>query len=402
MTYTPITCTKAATVNLRACLGAPFIERPVYPLTSPNYHSVLRDIGTGAFLNYASYIDNGTDQCFFSDFTDPDDGNFGGFYTGSKFMAVTQIGTDYHVGYVSQAYSDADDTTAPALTTANIGHAVTAIGTVRYSPCGRSEAGGDQISWLEGQTGEVHFMTATTSGLTRQQAFELDAGEDYIGLLLQTNGWIYDGTDFWMMAAAGSSGSHKQFGPFTQLVIRFKPTELGDPFDYDKFSVTFDDSTINDQFVTYQMTAAAGGGSHMAGLYAGYDYDTQTPFGRTRYFEISKDGTSYTEYVVSGNQAVIDFAFNNVPTVTKRHDGSIRLVGWAFSSGSGGLTPGTYDLTCTGTTNQGHVHAKKRTLGPPIITTGNLIPSGDMNAGSDVFKASGDMSPGDMLWKETK
>lgn len=386
MSYTPITCELTETIQFQACLTSAFVDYTVYPLTSPNYHRVLRDNGTGAFLGYASYIDNGTDQSFFTDQADRDLGNFGGFYTGSKFMAVTKIGTDYHVGYVSQAYTDPDDLTAPALTTANIGNAGTTPGNVNYNLCGRSEAGGDRISWLEDQTTSVHFLTATTSGLTRQQAFPIGAGESYSILTAYSNGWVYDGTDYWYVTRLGSGGSYIS-APFKCLLIRFKPTTVGDPYDYEKFEITFSDDTVMDIFDDYGVNSKVAGTEHMVSVYGGYNYATQRPIGRTRYFTLSKDCTSYTEYVIEGDQAVADFAFNNVPGFTHNASGDVRLIGWAFDTASGGYPTGTYDLTCTGGSGHQQAAAYAETIqrkAPLTQTiTGNRITAGDMQSGSD-------------------
>lgn len=398
MSYTPVICEKAETVTIQACLRAPFVGYTVFATSGTNFNRVLRDNATGAFLGYGSYIDNGTDQSFFTDQSDHDAGSASGYYTGSKFMTATKSGTDFLVGYVDQAYTDPDDTTAPSLTSVNIGNGGSAAGSVQWGHLGPSEAGGDRVSWLEGRTGTVHHLTATTSALTRQQAFPLDAGEAYTIMLAYTYGWRFDGTNFWMLSRLGSGSPNYSSAPFKLLLIRWKPTTVGDPYDYEKFEIAFDDDDLNDLVTAYGTSQIVAGDTHMLSVYVGpSDHST---IGRQRYLVISKDGTSYTEYVIRGDPTIDDFAFTSVPSFTRHADGSIRLIGWAFDGSD--YATGTYDLICSGETQQAAAYAETIQRKAPLTQTitGNLIPSGDMNSGSDRLLLSGDAGPGALLWQD--
>ncbi len=404
MSYTPVTCVKAGEVSLRACLKAPFVGNTIYPSYSPNLSAVEitggGNVNNRELGNYASYIDNGANQCFFSNLTDPDGGLIGGYYTGSKLMARALKAGAYTIGYVSQAYADADDLTAPALTLVNVGYDLTVPTDptelnefIDYEQSGPSSVGGDTFAWLEGRQTTVHILTGTTSAFTRKQAFSLDGAEQFRDFSAVSLSWIYDGSDFWLPSQLYDT-------PFKLLITRFTETDVGDPYDFEKFEVTFDDAALNTAIGTYGIAVRPSTDSDTFFVQI-VDYSA---FGNVKYVEVSKDGTSYTLYTVTGNAAAEAFVNVNLYVPMRDGSGAIKLIGWGYEVGDSYDT-GTYDLTCgngVGTVNQGHVHAKKRTLGPPIITTGNLIPSGDMNAGSDVFKASGDMGPGNMLWKETK
>ncbi len=396
---TPITCTRIATVNLRACLKQAFVEDIVLPNPGPNFGAIKWN-GSGQPTHYGSYLDADTsindpaNQSYFSSITLTDGPVGGGFYTGTKLMMPSDDGTDYFVNYVDHLISDADDLTPPALTAVNIGNGALSIASVdtNYEVAGVSLEGGDQVSWFEGRTTEVHFLTATTAALTRMQAYELTGGETFHNTTLHATHWLSDGTDIWLLHTGNNSA------PRAVRLFRFTPTAVGDPFDYEKFEITFDDADLNTAAALSPGIAVL---STTDDTFLTIVFDPDA-WANVRYLEITKDGTGYTEYVVTGNAAVTAFGEQHVPYLIKTAGGSPRLIGYSYDRyGIGEPYPtGTYDLTCLG--RQGHVHAKKRTLGPPIITTGNLIPSGDMNAGSDVFKASGDMGPGNMLWKETK
>ncbi len=400
---TPITCAKTGEVNLRACLKQPFLDYTLFASRAPNlggvYLTGISDAGGPTLTGYVSYIDNGTNQSLKSNTTDYDESFQGGYYTGAKFMAFTVTGLEYQVGVTPHTYADADNTSAAAMTITNVGHAGVAIPQIggfpvgfNFKMCGPSLAGGDEMSWFEDQSTELHFLTSDGASLTRQQAFEItdetEGLNDYAGHAFS---WLSDGESIWLL-------STDNIAPQIFRLVRFTPTAIGDPFDYEKFTLTFDDANITTEALETGIYILATTDNTFIVEIPAYKIDGTYIFGRVKHLEVTKDGTGYTEYFVTGSEACADFCANNSIHLTKTASGAPRL--YTQSYGVHGETVGTYDLTCTG--NQGHVYAKKRTLGPPIITTGNLIPSGDMNAGSDVFKASGDMGPGNMLWKETK
>lgn len=400
MPYTPLTCTKAGEVPMRLCLGSPFVGYVVFPVHAPNFAHIKYNSGTGQIEQFASYIDNGTLQSFITDEgASPIQGyNFGGFYTGSKLMAHTRVGSNWYVGYINHAYADADNTSSAALTLVNLGNggvapiATTATdGAFPLDIWGESELGGDRISWLEGRTTEVHILTATTAALSRKQAFEIDTGSESWRIMRNnTSGMIYDGTSYWFLCRVGSSGTYFQTGPYKLLLVRFTPTTIGDPFDYDISEITFDDADINTAIASVATAATVSGDTHHITI-----ADSEYFAGRRR-IEIAKDGTSYTEYVLSGNATIEAMCQSNLPSIVRTAGGGTRAIGYAFESDS--WAEGTYDLTCSGN-KQGHIHTQ-RIRKAADNGTGNLIPSGDMDDGDDLMIPGGDMDSGsdNFIW----
>lgn len=400
MSYTARSCAKAGEVNMRVCLKSPFATQHVYlPQHGWNVGQVKMtgvDPINSTLAGYINYINDGSDSSLFTDLADPDQAQWGGYYTGAKFMAVALNGGDYSVGVVAHAVTDADDTTAPSMTVTNVGDGGTAPpgsftssdGPTDVHLAGPSEAGGDEISWFEGRSTTVHFLTSDGSTITRQQAFPLDGSEQFRDFAMgRVASWIYDGSDFWHISYRRSSSPRV-------LLTRFKPTTVGDPYDYTKYELTFDDPDMDALVLAgigpfFSCTTANSFFLQAADL---------TSFGNIKWLEIAKDGTSYTEYFFTGNDVTTDFAENNVPFLARNPSGTLRLTGTAYTGD--GYPVGTYDLTCGGGRKQGHVYTQIiRT--PPESGSGNLIPSGDMQAGDDVFSPSGNANDGGdhLLWR---
>ncbi len=394
---TPVTCNLAETVNLTACLKAPFVGYTVYAQKAPNLGRVEyagSTVDAKTIEGYASYIDNGTDQSFLTDQTDPDFGAIGGFYTGTKFMTYALNAAEYSIGYVDHAYGDPDDLTGPGMTIVNVGDGgvtppsfgVSADGPVDYELIGPSAAGGDRISWFEGRSTTMHFLTSTISTLTREQAFPLEGGETFRDFANHAFSWIYDGSDFWLL-------TRKHASPFTIVLVRFVPTTVGGAYDYEKFEVTFDDTDLNTASAAYGIEIRTCTADTF--IVSFLDYDV---FGDVRFIEMSKDGTEYTLYNITGNEAAEAFATTNSLNLTKTAAGAPRLIGWSYESDVPAV--GTYDMTCVAGRKQGHVSTQFiRTA--PESGTGNLIPSGDMQGGSDVYAPSGNANDGGdhLLWR---
>ncbi len=392
MTYTPLTSNKIGEVQIRACMKPPFVDYTVFPTQYAGHLGATKYSGS-ALVGYASYLEDGADTSFIVNLSD---GNTlgRGFKAATKFMMWTAEGTDYHVYSVPHDVSDPDDLTGAALTNGNVGNdgmAIDGSTDISYLLVGRSAAGGDSISWLECRGADVYLLTSDGVTLNREQAFELEGAETFDDFSTRNVGWLYDGENFWYLCPPSTDTGN---GP--PVLVRFKPTAISDPYDYEKFEITFDDAYINSQILITSLFGISITGDTF--IHAIADNDL---FGSIMYIEVSRDGSEYTSYTITGNDAVAAFTDSSAPYLTRDSAGNPKLYGYGY----GGLSDyalGTYDLTCTGATNQGHVYAKKRTLGPPIITSGYLVPSGDQQTGTSKFKLSGDMGPGFMLWKEVK
>lgn len=404
MSYTPITCVKADEIAVPLRLTTPFVDWTIYPITSPNFAFITRNNDL-TFNTYGSYIDNGTDQNFITNEPVRDEGNFGGFFTGSKFMAFTRIGTDWHIGYTSQAYTDPDNTSAPPLTSVNLGNAGMAPLAVtvtepdwREVPLGPSVLGGDRLCWLESRGTSFHLLTATTAALSRQQAFPVEAGETSRKLVQSITGMVFEDGDYWLLTDLGSSGSYYQDPPFSLIGTRFTPTTVGDPFDYEKFQITFDDEALNTN-----LAESGIGGVTCAGSNFDIIIDDVTAFLEKRRIRVSKDFTSYTEYVFSGNQAVQDMILSNFPDIVQGANGEFCVIGYGYDGDDWPI--GTYHLggSCqpAGPT-QGHVYSRKRTRVSRPNDHGFLIPSGDMDDGGDFLITSGDAGGGRFKWQRAQ
>ncbi len=402
MTYTPVTCTKAGNIGLRACLGDPFITQHAYlPQRGWNAGQVYIsgvDPINGTLAGYINYINDGTDESLFTDLVDPNVAQWGGYYTGAKFMAFALNGGNYSVGVVAHAYTDPDDITAPSMTITNVGNAGTSPpgsysandGPVSVHQAGPSEAGGDRISWFEGRTTTMHFLTSDGTGLTREQAFPIDGTEEFRDFSDQAATWIYDGSDFWVLSYILSTS------PGFLLLTRFKPTAVGDPYDYEKFHLTLSDSA--DQALAIGVV-----GSFALSVSEDHffvEVFDGSSFGNVRWFKIAKNGTSYERFNITGNAAVTSFATHNVHYIVQNPDGRYRISCPAYTGD--GYTVGTYDLLCSGATNQGHCYARKRTRLPRPNDHGFLIPSGDMNDGDDFLITSGDAGGGRFKWQRVQ
>lgn len=394
MPYTAVTCAKAGEVHLRACLKTPFITQHAYLAHDgwnvPQIKWTGANPASSAITGYVSYLNDGTNESIKTDLVTPDQAQHGGHYTGAKLMAFALTGGNYFVGVIAHVAADADNTSAPSMTITNVGNAgtappaygVQADGPIDRNNGGRAAAGGDRISWFEGRSTTMHFLTSDGTGLTRQQAFPIDAPEVFQDFTAHNSGsWIYDSPNFWHLSCRPWNSAPRHL-----LLTRFVPTVVAAAYDYEKFQITFDSAALNTLMTD-------NGGAEIVGHTATHffvqlvDYDS---FGNWKYLEVSKDGTGYTEYFVTGSAAVEALVTSNAYYPQKLADGTLRLVGTAYSGD--GPAIGTYDLTCTG--QQGHIMAQKLRRGIVNSTeTDNAFLADD----TDTLGWSDD---DDLLWKD--
>lgn len=408
---TPITCNRLGTVNVRCTLKTRLSAYVFYPRKAPNFTATR---GSG---EYTSYLDDGTDQSLLSNASDPDDVTTGPIYAATKLMTFAVSGSDYLVKYVDHAVTDPDDLSGPAMTSVNLGSAGEAIPTPA-SPSvyggvaggsGVSALGGDSISWMEARSTTMHLLTATTSALTREQAFPMTAATECLSsFVTRSPGVVYDGTDFWRLYVNDDNGSlpgdDGGTGVFAIYLVRFAPTPVGEAYDYEKFQITFDDDTLNDA-VLY--SAMAGYCVTDDTFLIGLGDPTFGAFGFVRYLEITKDGTGYTEYVLSGNEAARAFAEDQGLHFTKYANGCPRFVGYEYTSIMGqNYAEGTYDVTlgsdaegCSPGQSCAAAYAERIERRAPLTQTitGNRITAGDMQSGTDKrVTSSGDTR----IWRD--
>lgn len=361
MSYTPLTCTKSSEVNLLACLKPPFVNMPLYAERAPSLTNIQFDIfdpdGT-ALAGYAHWVENGSDTSYFTNISPPGDKQ-AGHWTGAKLMMYTVISDQYRIYQVAHVASDADDLTAPAFTHTDVGTAGETIGNIKNQLCGPSPLGGNRISWFEQQGADIRWLTSDGSTLTREQAFPLEGVEEFRDWMDNAFSWLTDGSgNVWFLSAMSDTAGFYD-PPYLMRLLRFKPTDIGDPYDFEKFEITLSDSALNTRRLAH-------GGITMATTATTFIFEFPDPaesFGQTKILEVSRDGTSYVEYIVSGDTDTSDFCDEQGIHLTYKGTGDRMLYAQAFG---GDYAVGTYDLTCAGGTasTQVHCYQRKRTRLP--------------------------------------
>lgn len=398
MSYTARTCAKTGEVNLTACLKPPFVDMPLYAERAPHFGNIQFnqfDDPLGMILDgYANWIESGSTTSYFTNLSPPGD-MAAGHYTGNKYMHYTLYNDQYRIWQVAHAYADPDDLTAPAFSHTDVGTGGETIGNIERGLSGESLMAGDAISWFEQQGADIRWLSSDGSTLTREQAFPLEGVEEFRDWMDNAFSWLTDESgNVWFLSNMSDTVGFYD-APYKLRLIRFAPTAIGDPYDFEKFELTLSDSALNTRRVAH-------GGVTMCTTASTFIFEFPDPgesFGQVKHLEISRDGTGYIEYSVTGDTETSDFCDEKSIHLTYKGTGARML----YTQGFGGDV-GTYDLTCDSEvitpTNQGHCYTRKRIRQRKPPASGFLIPSGDMNAGSDFLIPSGDQAGGKFKWTE--
>lgn len=370
--------------------------------------NIKYDYGNPSYdvIGYGSYLNDGTNESYWADGTFDggvsDDGGVAGIKlaNGMNFFNVIVASDEIQVALIAQDYDDPDDLTAPAASFTTLATPATTPDNLSYYAPASVATKFSTMNFGDGSAlvsrALIYEMNVSTVD-GPFQAYEYETGETGASNRYHLSHLFVDGS-YWMLA-------HVNYGAAEHYqLIRFTKTDIGQPYDYDKWDLTFADAALN--------TVLAAGDAAIVGFTAdsfviGFTH-ASFPLG-VKVVEMYYDGSTYREWEFTGEAFVEGFMDLNGISAAKANYASLnapRIYGFAYEGDyvSGpGSTPGTYLLEATpGTTATPQAAAYTETIQrrAPLtqIVTGTRIPAGDMDSGSDRrITSTGDVR----IWQDT-